>query len=413
MPCPPQLPVWSTCPHSSVLVGAVLTAIIQSSSASVGILQALSATGQVSYSAAIPIIMGQNIGTCVTALLSSVGTNKNARRAAVVHLMFNILGTAFCLVIFCLVDALLHPALLDMPAGYLGIAVAHTSFNLICTLLLLPQAGLLEKLACKIVPDDKKPVVVEELDERLLSTPPVALERCRMLCTDMALAAQAAIDKAVKCLKNYQSSLGEEVRAQEEKTDHYEDILGSYLVKFSTQAVNASDSAEAAGLLKSIGDFERIADYAVNLVESAEELHAKEIALTPRAEQELSLLCEAVEEAVDLAVRAFSQQDIDTAATIEPLEEVIDRLHDALRSAHIRRLQKGLCSIEAGFVWADLLTSLERVSDHCSNVGACVIDTAHNTMNLHESVRSVRSGDADFEQNYEMYREKYMLAPEK
>lgn len=399
-------------PILGVLAGAVLTAIIQSSSASVGILQTLSATGQVSFGAAIPIIMGQNIGTCITALLSSVGTNKNARRAAMVHLMFNIFGTGFCLGVFCLVDALAHPAFLDTPASYLSIAVSHSIFNLICTLLLLPQAGLLERLVCRLVPDDRTPMAVEELDERLLSTPPLALERCRMLAEDMAKAAQEAFALAVSCLKVYDPAAAEKARSLERRTDHYEDVLGTYLVKLSTQGVNAADSAEAAGLLKIIGDFERIADHGVNLLESAEELENKQIALSPRAAEELSILCRAVKEAVALAVQAFSGRDPETAAAIEPLEEVIDKLHDTLRSGHIRRLQRGACTIAAGFVWADLLTNLERTADHCSNIGVCIIDTAKNTMNFHESMRNIRFGDADFEQNYEAYLDKYALPAE-
>ena len=396
-------------PILGVIVGAVLTGIIQSSSASVGILQALSATGQVSFGAAIPIIMGQNIGTCVTALLSSVGTNKNARRASLVHLLFNIIGTVICLTIFMIVDALFAPALLDDPASHFGIAVAHSLFNVICTSLLLPMSGILERIVTRLVPDDKRPEQVSELDERLLATPPIALERCRMLTVDMANASCEALAAGVSCLKDFSPALSNQVRELESKTDHYEDILGSYLVKLSTQAVNESGSAEAAALLKLIGDFERIADHALNLVESAEEINSKGLSLTEPATKELDVICAAVDEVVSLARKAFVENDLDAAAAVEPLEEVIDDLKEALRTRHIHRMQKGMCSIEAGFVWSDLLTGLERISDHCSNVAVCVIDMHHNNMNQHMALKSARANAEEFDQAYRSYRTKYPL----
>lgn len=396
-------------PILGVLAGAILTAIIQSSSASVGILQALSATGQVTYAAAIPIIMGQNIGTCITAILSSVGANKNAKRSAFVHLLFNILGTAICLIIFVLIDVLLKPAILADSASHLGIAICHTIFNIICTVVLLPQSGLLEKIVCKLVPDDKSPEKVEELDERLLSTPPLALERCRMLACDMAEASAETLKLGVQSLTDFSSELAGQIRELEDKTDHYEDILGSYLVKLSSEGVSESQSAEAAGLLRVIGDFERIADHGVNLLESAEEMNEKGLVFTDQANAELTTITAAVSEVVTLATAAFSKNDMNSARQVEPLEEVIDDLKEKLRTGHIRRLQKGTCSIEAGFVWADLLTSLERTSDHCSNIAACVIDMEDNSMNLHEAVRSLRSGDADFQKKYETYRNKYAV----
>lgn len=399
-------------PILGVLAGAVLTGIIQSSSASVGILQALSATGQVTIGAAIPIIMGQNIGTCVTALISSVGTNKNARRASIVHLLFNIIGTAICLTVFMLADAIFSPAILDDPANQFNIAICHTGFNVICTAVLLPQGGMLEKLANKLVPDDKQPEIIEELDERLLATPPLALERCRMLSIDMANTATTALCEGIRCLTAYTPELAQYVRDLEDKTDHYEDILGSYLVKLSTQAVNATDSAEAAGLLKLIGDFERIADHAVNVVESAEEIREKNLSFSDDARDELNVICAAVEEVVTYARDAFVNNDLKAAAHVEPLEEVVDDLKDALRSRHIRRLQRGQCSIEVGFVWADLLTGLERISDHSSNVAVCVIDMTQNTMNQHEAIKNIRTGGEEFDQAYKAYSKKYMLKPE-
>lgn len=397
-------------PVLGVLAGAVLTAIIQSSSASVGILQALASTGQVSLGAAIPIIMGQNIGTCVTAMLSSVGTNKNARRAALVHLSFNVIGTAVWLVVFCLVRALVRPVLLDASASLFSIAVVHSAFNVLCTLLLLPMTGLLERLAHRLVPDGRTPDTVTEIDERLLATPPLALERCRAVAAEMAETSVAALKSSLACLLYYTPALAEEVREKEDKSDHYEDILSSYLVKLSSRKISESDSAEAAKLLKVIGDFERISDHAVNLVESAEEIKAKELEFTQAAKRELSVIISAVSEVLDLTQEAFEKDDAALALRVEPLEQVIDDLKETLRTGHILRLQQGECSSVAGFVWSDILTNLERTSDHCSNVAGCIIDMSHHELHLHESQREFRNTSEDYRQNYLSYRNKYALS---
>ena len=288
-------------PILGVLAGAILTAIIQSSSASVGILQALSATGQVSYGAAVPIIMGQNIGTCVTALLSSFGTNKNAKRAAIVHLSFNVIGTIIWLSVFSLISAILKPALLDASASYLGIAIAHSLFNIACTALLLPMSSLLEKLAIKLVPDTNKKDEIVELDEKLLVIPPVALERCNELVCEMAESSVVALKNGLNMLSRYDSAIAEEIRAAEEKADHYEDILGTYLVKLSRNQISDSDSSEVSKLLKVIGDFERISDHSINVLESAEELKEKDMQFTPDAVKELEVLCGAVSEILTLS----------------------------------------------------------------------------------------------------------------
>ena len=396
-------------PLLGVLAGAILTAIIQSSSASVGILQALTTTGQVTFGAAIPIIMGQNIGTCVTALLSSVGTNKNAKRASLVHLLFNIIGTGFCLVIYILIDTLLRPVIFGQAATFFGIAVCHTVFNVACTAVLLPQGKLLEKIVTKLVPDTKMPDVSVELDERLLATPPVALERCRMLTEDMANAATDALRAGIACLKEYTPETAEQVRNLEGKTDHYEDILSTYLVKLSTQAANESASAEAAGLLKLIGDFERIADHAVNLVESAEEINEKGLSFTDVAAAEMSVICAAVNEVSGFARTSFVNNDLDAALAVEPLEEVVDDLRDMLRTNHIQRLQRGQCSIEVGFVWSDLLTGLERISDHCSNIALCMLDMSKRNMNQHEERKMLRYNNEEFERAYLAFKAKYAL----
>jgi len=396
-------------PVLGVLAGALLTAVIQSSSASVGILQALAVTGQVSYGAAIPIIMGQNIGTCATAMLSSVGANRSAKRAAMVHLLFNVIGTAVWLTVFCCVRGFLHPALLEGPASLLGIAVAHSVFNVLCTLLMLPLAGVLEALVNRLVPEGKGPEDLVELDERLLAAPAVALERCREVAADMARTAGAALEDSLTVLKTPDPELERTIREQEEQTDHLEDILGTYLVKLSANAVSQEDSAQAAKLLKMIGDFERIADHAVNLVDSADAMREKERTFSPAARAELEVLSGAIREILELALNAFLNDDLDTAARVEPLEEVVDRLKEEMRSRHIRRMQRGECSLETGFVWSDLLTDLERVADHCSNIAGCVTEMAHYNMNLHESLRELREDGGEFRRQMAEYREKYAL----
>lgn len=396
-------------PILGVLAGAVLTAIIQSSSASVGILQALAVTGQVTFGAAIPIIMGQNIGTCVTAMLSAIGANKNAKRAAMVHLSFNIIGTTVWLTVFWIVKSLFHPVFLDQAASLLGIAVAHSVFNVLCTVLLMPMGGLLEALVKKLVPDSKTPETSQELDERLFATPAVALERCRVVAADMAQCAAGALTDSIRALDDYTPELASSIRQKEEQSDHYEDILGSYLVKLSTLQISESDSAEAAMLLKVIGDFERISDHGVNILESAEELREKGLHFSQAAAQELRVLTDAVEEILALALRAFEQSDEEALAAVEPLEQVIDSLKEQLRTHHIQRLQRGACTIDMGFIWSDLLTNLERTSDHCSNIAGCVIDLVHHDMNIHQNLRAMQSAGETFREKMDGYRKKYAL----
>ena len=398
-----------TNPVLGVAAGAVLTAVIQSSSASVGILQALSATGQVTYAAAVPIIMGQNIGTCITAILSCFGTNKNAKRAAFVHLLFNVLGTLIGLILFILAGWLFSPAILGESASRLGISICHTVFNILCTAILLPSGGLLEKLVCRIVPDSKEPEKVSELDERLLDVPSVALQRCRGLTGEMAMCAAGALESAINALNGYTPELAEQVHSLEKKADHYEDILGTYLVKLSALQISEDDNAEAAMLLKAIGDLERISDHSVNIVESAEELNQKHQTLSAAAKQELQVLVTAVREVVELSFSAFMENDLEKATRVEPLEQVIDNLKARLRSRHIQRLQQGSCSIETGFVWSDLLNSLERTSDHCSNIAGCVIDLHHHDMNTHEALHAARHSGEAYVSQYRFYTEKYQL----
>ncbi len=396
-------------PILGVLVGAVLTAIIQSSSASVGILQALAATGQVSYGAAIPIIMGQNIGTCITAILSSFGTNKNAKRAAMVHLFFNIIGTVILLTVFWLIKIIIAPVLLNESASLFGIAVAHSAFNLICTCILFPLSGVLEKIAYRLVPETKLVEETTELDKRLLDTPPIALEICHNYTVDMAHASVQSLKDSLQAFHGYTKELAESILKNEAKNDHYEDILGTYLVQLSERQLSKQENIEVAKLLKVIGDFERISDHSVNILESIEELKEKGIEFSEKGKEELQVIFNAVEEILQLSLDAFVHNDLTAARYVEPLEQVIDELKETLRTRHILRLQQGECTISAGFIWADLLTDLERISDHCSNIAGCVFDVAHNNMNLHESLKNVRNNSSEYHHDYKKYKETYQL----
>ncbi len=395
-------------PILGVVVGAVLTAIIQSSSASVGILQAFAETGAVTYGAAIPIIMGQNIGTCITAILSSFGTNRNAKRTALVHLAFNVIGTVIWLSVYAIVDAIVAPAIFNSSASLAGIAVCHSMFNIACTILLLPMSSLLEKLAYKLIPESKIPDKVEALDERLIATPAVALERCHALAADMAGCAVGSLKEGISCLSEYSDELVENIKLAEDKTDHYEDVIGSYLVKLSATRLNDTDSESAAKLLKIIGDLERISDHAVDLAESATEMQNKGIVFSAEAKKELTKLTEATIESLDLTYYAFVNNDMHAAVAIESLEQIIDELKDRMRTNHTIRLQQGVCSIELGFVWADVLTCLERVSDHCSNIAGCVLDKSDASLELHRSVRAILKDNAEYRPLYASYVKKYL-----
>lgn len=394
-------------PVLGVLAGAVLTALIQSSSASVGILQALAATGQVSYGSAIPIIMGQNIGTCITALLSSIGANKNAKRAAFIHLSFNVIGTFAVLLLFLLAKMLWMPLFLSQPASLFGIAVAHTVFNFLCVLILLPLSNVLENLALKVIADSPTPEDIVQLDERLLVTPSLALEQCKSVVFDMADCSVRALKNGLQSLTAYTPELAKKIHKDEEACDRYEDALSTYLVKISSSSVSDANNEEATKLLKLIGDFERISDHAVNLLESAEELTEKKLVFSEAATKELKIICTAVSEILDLSLYAFIHNSLGRAYMVEPLEQVIDGLKEQFRTQHIRRMQKGNCSIEIGFVWSDLLTNLGRTSAHCSNIAGCVIDTARHNLNLHETLRASRTNSSKYDRMYEAYAKKY------
>ena len=400
-------------PILGVLVGALVTAVIQSSSASVGILQALSVTGAVSYSAAIPIIMGQNIGTCVTAMLSSFGASKNAKRASFVHLLFNVVGTVIWLTVFCLASLLFKPLILNESASYFGIAVCHSIFNVLCTAILLPASALLERLAYRLVPEDDAPEQVVELDERLLVTPAIAVQQSNQLACKMAAEAIDGFRLSIRAIKEYSPELAERIRKIEDDTDRYEDILGTYLTKLSQSPISDEDNATVTKLLKAIGDFERISDHAVNVLESVEELREKGIDFSPAAKAEIDVLVGATDEILTLTEAAFAKNDLALACDVEPLEEVIDDLKTLLRNNHIARLKGGVCTVETGFIWSDLLTSFERVSDHCSNIAVGIIDVSEHTMNAHAVLRTMRSGSASYAERYRAYSKKYCVTADK
>ena len=405
-----QLFLLFTNPILGVLAGALLTAIIQSSSASVGILQALASTGQVSVGAAVPIIMGQNIGTCVTALLSSIGTNKNAKRAAFVHLMFNVIGTVVVLTVFCIIRSLVYLPILEDNTTMVGIAICHSLFNIICVIILLPMSALLEKLALKVIPDSKSKEKFDELDNRLFVTPALALSQAKSSLLDMADTSKEAMDKAIKTINNYSDKAYEKVCKIEEKNDQYEDTIGTYLVELSSKnTLNEAESKEVSKMLKVIDDLERLADHAINIAQDSKELRTQNLSLSEEAIKELDKMTGAVGEIVDLAIKAFKENSLEIALKIAPLEEVIDGLKESLRANHIDRVKKGECTIETGFIWTDLIINLERVGDHCNDIGAEIIDDLmYDNRYIHKTKRHA-SEDKDFDRLFKDYSSKYFL----
>ena len=409
-----QMFIAFTNPLLGVLAGAALTAIIQSSSASVGILQALALSGQVSYGAAIPIIMGQNIGTCVTALLSSVGANKNARRAAMVHLYFNIIGVSIFLFGFYGLNAVCHFAFVNTTIEAWGIAVVHSVFNILATVILLPFATGLEKLAILTIPDSPEKEEFALLDDRLLNTPAVAVERARAATAEMAELARVGVVQAMSLTHEWNDELAQKVRDEEKKVDRYEDTLGTYLVKLSGRELNHADSQSVNTLLHTISDFERISDHSVNLLESAEEMHQKDIHFSKDAQEELQVLEDAVQDTLSRTTDAFRKGDLHLASKVEPLEAVVNELVRAIKARHIARLQAGSCSIEYGFVLDDMLTNYERVCDHCSNVAVAQIEVAQDSFDTHAYLNDLRHGNdtkesEEFHRRLGRYRERYLF----
>ena len=387
-----------------------MTAAIQSSSASIGILQALSATGAITLRSAVPIIMGQNIGTCVTALLSAVGANKNARRTAMVHLYFNIIGTLLFLVLYSAADALISFSFMDGPADQISIAVVHTAFNLFATAVMLPFGKGLERLANLTIPrQENETEQFLALDERLMEAPSVAIGRCRDITVDMANTARASMLRAMSLLRTYDSEIARQVEEGEQALDRYEDEIGSYLVKLSSRNLSDNDSREVSELLHSIGDFERIGDHATNLLETAQEMNEKHLTFSDEAWEELSHMLRAVQSVLELGVAAFEARDLQAAAGVEPLEDVVDDLKNLLRSRHIDRLKNNICTIEQGFLYSDVLTNCERVADHCSNIAVCLLTSEQESFDPHSYFSETRKQMETYQELYRNYQVQFGL----
>ncbi|MGN1113020.1 MAG: Na/Pi cotransporter family protein [Acutalibacteraceae bacterium] len=398
-------------PIFGILAGALLTAVIQSSSASVGILQALASTGIISVSTAIPIVMGQNIGTCVTALLSCIGAKKNAKRAAFVHLYFNVIGSLVVSVIFYAVNAFVNFSFVNEVATPASIAIIHTCFNVLVTVLLFPFSKLLEKLACLTIKDKVEDEDAPFLDQRFLNTPGLATEQCHKMAVKMAVLSKKTILDALTLIENgYDEKLAQTIIDREDAIDNYEDVLGSYLVKLSSKTLSVSDSKEVSKLLHCIGDFERIGDHALNIHDVSKEMEQKKISFSPQAMAEIKVMTNALREILDIAITAFTNNDYSLADKVEPLEQVIDNLRDKLKKRHIARLREGGCTIELGFIFSDLLTNYERVSDHCSNIAVCMIQVNKESFETHEYLHEIRGYEfGQYRTEYEGFKKKYTL----
>lgn len=406
-----------TNPVLGVLAGTALTAIIQSSSASVGILQALSVTGVIDYRMALPIIMGQNIGTCITAMISSIGTTKNARRAALIHLYFNIIGSTVFLILFYTANAFMKFAFLDEPANALGIAVIHSIYNIFATCILLPFSDGLVKLSCLTIRDSAEEVKLnaaesdfQVLDARFLDTPPIATAQCKNVAVKMAEICKKALFQAMDLLRKYDEDKLQEVCRMESLVDRYEDELGNYLVKLSSRSLTEKDSLTISMLLHCIGDFERISDHAVNIAQSAKEMYEKELKFSKKAEEEIVIFSALIQEIVSTSVQVFETEDVKLAKEVEPMEEVVDGLNDEIKKRHIRRLRKGKCTIELGFSLSDITTNYERIADHCSNIAISLIQIPDDAYASHEYVENLEKGeDSQYHEALVKYTEKYML----
>ena len=400
-------------PIVGVLVGTLFTGVIQSSAASIGILQALSLTGGITYGMAIPIVMGQNIGTCATSLISCIGTNVKAKRVAILHVSIKIIGTILCLSGFELLYAIFRWEFVGQSIAPWQIALVHTIFNLVTTALLMPVSQKLVKLTERLVRDkQREPAEPEDamlLDDRLLRSPSVAVAESFNVSTHMALQAQDILMLAMHLVEQYDPEGAQRVMDMEDQLDNYEDKLGTYLVKLSAQALSSQDSQIGSKILHAIGDFERLGDHAINIIKVAREIHEKRIVFSPAAQQELSIIVAALDEILDITVRAYLNSDVELAGRVEPLEQVIDRLTAVCKDNHIRRLQKGACTIEGGFVLSDLLNNYERISDHCSNVAVAIIEVEHNSFDTHKYLNGVKYGNSTFNEIYDAYSEKYVL----
>lgn len=398
-------------PLLGILMGALLTAIIQSSAAALGMLQAFALAGLIDFSVALPIIMGQNIGTCITAILSSIGTNKNAKRVAAVHLTFNVVGS---IIFLCAAYGL--NAIIDFPffaekISIDGIALVHTVFNVSMTIVFLPFTRLFEKIACLLVRDgSEKGTKTELLDERLLATPAYAIERCIVLTADMARKAKVNITDSLELIENYSDDLFEKVQSDEDEIDIMEDKLGTFLVKLTRTDLNSYESKQVSKLLHSIADFERISDHAVNIAQVAQSKNNGNVIFSDKAKAELANMSGAVIEILDKAILSFENDDIACAKSIEPLEEVIDMLKDHLKTKHVERLKEGKCTIENGVVFLDLIQNFERISDHCSNIGGYVLELKEDRLDTHEYMRDIKNiNSSEFLSALEEFKEKYYI----
>lgn len=406
-------------PVLGMLVGLILTAVIQSSSASIGILQALCATGVVSYATAIPIIMGQNVGTCVTALISSAGASKNAKRAALIHLYYNIIKTVAFMAVFYALNAFIHFAFLEEAASALGVAVIHTAFNVAAVIIIFPVSWILEKLAYLTIPEteeerekeaEKSRKEIQLLDTRFLSTPGFALEQCKNVAVDMADYSREALFLAIQMLDKFDKASADRVVELENIVDHYEDEIGAYLVKLSSRHLTEKDSQHLSVLLHSIGDFERISDHAINIMEAAKEMHAKELDFSRKAREELGIYTGAIKDIINTSVLVFQEEDLKLAAMIEPMEEVIDYLSIEVKKRHMKRLRKGKCTIEMGFILSDIVTNYERVSDHCSNIALSLLQLNEENFEAHEYQEAISSKDnVAFTTEVKHLKERYQL----
>lgn len=398
-------------PILGLIVGTVFTAIVQSSSASVGILQALTLTGSVTYGTAIPIVMGQNIGTCVSALISSIGASKNAKRAAVIHLSFNLISAVICLTVYYLLYTIIGFSFVNDKASPLGIAIVHTVFKIFALMLLMPFTRQLEKLSYVIIKDNEEDKDnVSLLDERLFSTPAVAVERCDNIALDMAEISMQSLKNSMNIIFDYDDKKAEQILKDENTVDKYEDELGSYLVKLGAIGLSDSDSRDVSKLLRIIGDLERISDHSVNILESANEIQSKNLSFSESAKKELSVMMNAISDILDITLDAFRNDDLKKAYEVEPLEQVVDNLQNLLKKRHVSRLRKKECTIEMGFVLSDVLTNLERVSDHCSNIAICMIEIAHESFDTHGYIQELKlNHDKEFDENVQKLSRKYML----
>ncbi len=397
-------------PIFGLLVGTVITGVIQSSAASVGMLQTLAKNGGITCGMAIPIIMGANIGTCVTALLSSIGVSRSAKKVSVVHIFFNLIGSVVCLVVLYGLDIFIDFAFLDMYIDEFGVAIVHTIFNIITTIMLLPFTGMLEKIANVIVKDTDGHEKFSFVDERLIATPSIAIAECNNKTIEMSQLAHDTLISAIKLSEKYDTKLRETILANEDLLDNYEDKLGTYLVKLSAKSLSVQDSHQVSKQLHTIDDFERIGDHAVNILKTCDEMHQKKLNFSDGANRELRILKDAITEILDITTKAFVEHDVELAKKVEPLEQVIDVLISEIKSKHIIRLQAGNCTIELGFILSDTLNNYERVSDHCSNIAVALIESDRDAYDVHSYLKEVKnSGNVHFEQCYREYSQKYRI----